>query len=109
MTGRIVLSGCTRQRCRKIRQRVAVCVSDSVGPQFRWTPALQPSAEAAAHAAGDQRDQEQHERDEEHDLGDTHGRAGDTTKSENGRDQSDNQKRDDEAQHRSAPRCSFEL
>ena len=42
-------------------------------------------------------------------ITDTHGRAGDTTKSENGRDQSDNQKRDDEAQHRIAPRCRFEL
>jgi hypothetical protein len=70
-----------------------------------WTPALKASAEAAAHSARDQRDQEQHQGDEEHDLGDAHCGAGNTTKSENGRDQGDDQKRNDEAQHRIAPRC----
>ncbi len=54
---------------------------------------------APARQADHGRDQEQHDRDEEDGLGDFDGRAGDAAEAQNTRDQRNNQKRNNPAQH----------
>src|SRR6266581_5397469 len=63
-------------------------------PTIRYLP-----AEASAGESEYQRDQEQNQRDEKHDLRHPDRRPGDPAEAQHGRDQRDDQQRDNQAQH----------
>src|SRR6266852_6660298 len=63
-------------------------------PTIRYLP-----AEASAGESEYQRDQEHNQRDEKHDLRQPDRRPGDPAEAQHGRDQRDDQQRDNQAQH----------
>src|SRR6201996_5109394 len=86
-----------RWRGRMKRSRVPRASAERSRCPRRSSVLLDPCTSAGEADHG--RDQEQHYGDEEDDLGDFDRGAGDAAKTQNARDQRDNQKRNDPAQH----------